>query len=88
MGPPSYMRSVIDRNVHMRRIPALWRSSAISRYAVSQCWYTRQYSVHLEAACVVIFSISGSKCYGMLSRVEGQIITEMSRERRALFFRV
>jgi len=21
MGPPSYMRSVVDRNVHMRRIP-------------------------------------------------------------------
>jgi hypothetical protein len=24
MGPPSYMRSVFDRNVVMRRIPVFW----------------------------------------------------------------
>jgi len=25
MGPPSYMRSVFDRNVVMRRIPVFWK---------------------------------------------------------------
>jgi len=36
MGPPSYMRSFVDRNVVMRRIPVLlvWRS-AESRYRLS-----------------------------------------------------
>jgi len=24
MGPPSYMRSVVDQNVVMRRIPVFW----------------------------------------------------------------
>ena len=32
MGPPSYMRSVVDRNVVMRRIPAI---VAINLYLAS-----------------------------------------------------
>jgi len=26
MGPPSYMRFVVDRNVVMRRLPIVWRN--------------------------------------------------------------
>jgi len=34
MGPPSYMRSVADRNVVMRRIPAIQTCSEMWRRAV------------------------------------------------------
>jgi len=39
MGPPSYMRSVVDRNVVMRRIPVLthqWPSTSTKHKAQTQ----------------------------------------------------
>ena len=34
MGPPSYMRSVVDRNVVMRHIPVCWVTKALFKYSV------------------------------------------------------
>jgi hypothetical protein len=34
MGPPSYMRSVVDRNVVMRRIPVYSVTKTLLRYSV------------------------------------------------------
>jgi hypothetical protein len=50
MGPPSYMRSVVDRNVVMRRIPVFYqiplgssRCNVTARVDGSQSgyWYTK-----------------------------------------------
>ena len=40
MGPPSYMRSVVDRNVVMRRIPVLFKKALVFMLSMRNTWQT------------------------------------------------
>ena len=48
MGPPSYMRSVVDRNVVMRRIPVMLAESATT--------------IVMHSSPAVIYSTSACMC--------------------------
>ena len=52
MGPPSYMRSVVDRNVVLRRIPVSW--NIMQNYPLFPVvWCCMWFALYCECVCVI-----------------------------------
>jgi len=93
MGPPSYMRSVIDRNVVMRRIPVhilgwhpftcrTWKQNMKHEFIQAVSLFRKVYNLQIlrlsqQCSWVIHFS-------GMWRWVTGSLLPDVSRQCGAL----
>ena len=68
MGPPSYMRSVVDRNVILRRIPVYGKSAERQTRLSSHC----NLIDHDMIATSPVFSLSGIGVTWLINPAGGQ----------------